>query len=166
MHARLQDADPEHHTHDHVDGNATHAEYIQHHQRRCGCCCHRQRQHRELTGIEQRNDDHRTEIVHHCQRQHEGLQGRRHAGAQQGQHTQRKGNVGRRWNGPALQQYRIMPVQRGIDQRRHDHAAQRGKARQRQLTQAAQMAVHDFALDLQAHHEKEQSHQAVIDPEQ
>ena len=39
--------------------------------------------------------------------------------------------------------------------------AQRGKARQRQLTQAAQMAVHDFALDLQTYDKEENCHEWI-----
>lgn len=49
-------------------------------------------------------------------------------------------------------------------ERRQDHAAQGGKARQRGLLPTGQLADVELALDLQANEQEEHRHQAIVDP--
>ena len=86
---------------------------------------------RQRRRVEEGDDDDGAEIVDDGERQEEYLQRRRDAGAQQGQHADGEGDVGGGRNGPAAQRDRLAPVDAGIDQRRDEHAADRGDDRQR-----------------------------------
>ena len=50
-----------------------------------------------------------------------------------------------------------------VDQRRDDHAAERGERRQRDCTPVAELADDELALDLHPDDEEEQRHQQVVD---
>ena len=62
---------------------------------------HRQR---ELARIEERDDDDRAEIVEDRERRQEDLEGGRHARAEEREHAEREGDVGRGRDRPAAQQ--------------------------------------------------------------
>ena len=58
---------------------------------------------------------------------------------------------------------RRAPRERGVDARRHDHAAERGDGGQRGGAPVAQLARDQLALDLQAGEQEEQRHEPVVD---
>ena len=55
-------------------------------------------------------------------------------------------------------------VERDVDDRRHDHAADRRDDRQHRLARLGQLADDDLALDLEPDDEEEERHQPVVDP--
>ena len=60
----------------------------------------------------------------------------------------------------------IVPGGGEIDQRRHDHPAERGAGRQQRLPRLGELAVEQLALDLEPDQQKEDRHQPVVDPQQ
>src|SRR3546814_5239599 len=69
-------------------------------------------------------------------------------------------------NRPAAQRDRIAACESEIQQRRHDHATERGDARQNALRPARQLTFEHLTLDLKTDQQEEQRHQAIIDPMQ
>jgi hypothetical protein len=55
-------------------------------------------------------------------------------------------------------------VESDIDERRHDHAAQRANCGESRLLDGRQFAFDQFTLDFEAHVKKEYGHQAVVNP--
>ena len=55
-------------------------------------------------------------------------------------------------------------VERQVDQRRNDHAADRREDRQHRLAANRQLADEELALDLEPDDEEEERHQQVVDP--
>jgi hypothetical protein len=94
------------------------------------------------------------------------LQRRRCPGSQQGQYTERKGNICGNRDGPASQRLCIAPVAGKVDERRADHSAHCRDHRQRGIRQARQPALDDRALDLEPDEHGEDRHQPVVDPQQ
>ncbi len=84
--------------------------------------------------------------------------------SQQRQHAERKGDVGGGGNGPAAQRRRIAEIERDIDQSRRDHPAQRRDGGQGAPRPGRELALDEFALDLQSDDQEEQRHKPVIDP--
>ena len=58
----------------------------------------------------------------------------------------------------------VAVVDGGEDERRHQHAAERGERRQGGGPRVAQLAQEQLALDLQAGQEEEQRHGGVVHP--
>ena len=81
---------------------------------------------------------------------------------EQGQHPEREGDVGRHGDAPTVGA-RAADVERQVEQRRDDHAAE-GAAAGRPPPGARAAGRDQLALDLQADDEEEQRHQAVVDP--
>ena len=65
---------------------------------------------------------------------------------------------------PQPRRARAAGVERGEDERRHDHPAERRDAGQRGPARLAELAVDHLALDLEADDEEEEGHQPVVDP--
>src|SRR3546814_899283 len=78
----------------------------------------------------------------------------------------RECDVSRHRNRPAAQRDRIAACESEIQQRRHDHATERGDARQNALRPARQLTFEHLTLDLKTDQQEEQRHQAIIDPMQ
>ncbi len=166
VHAGLEHAHPERSADEDVGRNARNAGTVQDQQRADRDRSTHERQGREVAGVEQRDDHDRTEIVEHGQRQQENLEAHRHAVAEQRQQAERESDVGCRRNGPAADADRIVPVQRGVDRRGHDHATECGDSRQCHLAALREFARDHLALDLEPDQQEEDRHQQVVDPDQ
>ena len=57
----------------------------------------------------------------------------------------------------------VAGVERGVDERRHDHAAEGGDRGERRGTPVAELAGDQLALDLEAGQQEEERHQPVVD---
>jgi hypothetical protein len=88
-----------------------------------------------------------------------------HAFAKKGQHAHGERDVRGHRHTPASNSAGFTPVQRQVDQGRHHHAADRRSDRQRGALEITQLARMEFAPYLEAHHEEEDDHQPVVDPE-
>ena len=82
--------------------------------------------------------------------------------AQQRQHAEGEGDVRRHGDAPAAVP-RPAGVQRRVEQRRHDHSAERSRDGQRRLPDGGELAGEHLALDLEADDEEEHRHQPVVD---
>ncbi len=124
---------PEHQTDQHVETDpiltaAVHPEQGQGRQN-----TDRQCRQRQLLGVEQRDDDDDTQIIHDGQRQQEYLEAHRHPLAEQRHHPEGKGNIGRGRNRPASARHFIRVVEEGVDQGRSQHTAHRSDGREGRL---------------------------------
>ena len=137
------------------------------HQQREECQRHQgaeQRQQVEVGGVEDRDDRDRDEVVDDGQRQQEGAHAAGQVGADDGQHRQREGDVGRGGDRPALEGAVGAEGDQHVDQRRHGHAAGGGQDRQRGALGVAQVAGHELALELEPDDEEEDREQPVGGP--
>jgi len=100
------------------------------------------------------------------ERQQKDLQGRRHAAADQGQDAQRKGDVRRRRNGPAVEGRGTAPVEHDVDECRYGHAADGGEDGQGALVPRRKPALQDLPFDFQADQKEKDRHKPVVDPQQ
>ena len=133
VHARFHDAHPDEDADQYVGPDRGDAPVVEQDQRGEPDAGQGERGKRQLRGIEERDDDDGAEVVDDGERQQEDLQRRRNARAEQRQHADGEGNVGGGGNGPAAQGDGVTPVDGDVDQRRHDHAAERGDHGQRSL---------------------------------
>ncbi len=164
VHAQFQHAGPDIDPDQHIGGEALHPEAV--HDDEDGDADRREpeRQQRQVRGVEDRDDDDGAEVVDDRERQQKDLQALRHAIAEQADHAHREGDVGGGGDRPAGQRFRSPGVEQEIDQGRRRHAADRGDRRQGRLARARQLALDQLALDLEPDQEKEDRHQAVVDP--
>ena len=117
----------------------------------------------DLTGIEERDHQHRPHVVHDGQCREEDLESTRGARRDQRQHAERKRDIGRHRNRPSAR-LDAAAVGEEIDRSGDHHSADGAGDRQRRLPQRCQLAGQHLPLDLQPDQEKEDRHQAVVDP--
>jgi len=113
--------------------------------------------------VEQGDHQHSADVVDNSHRRQKDLEAGRHPAAEQRQDAQGKGDVRGHGNAPADLTGRP-PGQEQEQQRRHGHAADGGHHRQQCLAQGIEFPDQDLPLDFQAHHEKENDHEPVVDP--
>ena len=118
----------------------------------------------EVRGVDQGDDQDRSDIIDDGDGDEQQLDGRVGARPEQGEHPNRKGNVGRRWDRPAANQRRVEPGHRQIDDGRDDHPGGGGDDGQSPLGRGRQPSVVPLALHLQPDEQEEDGHQSVRDP--
>ncbi len=166
MDARLQHRHPEHQPDQHVEADPILAAAIHPQQGQGRQDADRQRRQRQLLGVEQRDDDDDPQVIHDGQRQQKHLETHRHPLAQQRHHPEGKGDVGGGGNGPAGTRHFVRVVEEGIDQGWRQHAAHRRDGREGGLHPGREGPLQHLALHLEADQQEEDSHEAVVDPEQ
>ena len=119
------------------------------------------RRSREL-GVEQRDDEHRDEVVHDGQGRQEQAQRDGQAPTHECEDAQRERDVRGHRDAPARCP-RTSHVEREVDDRGQDGAADGRHDGQHRRAGLAQLAQHQLALDLEPDHEEEHHHQAVVD---
>ena len=164
MDPRFQHRDPHHDPDQNIRRCARDAPQVQERADGESADTDRQRRHRQVLGIEYRDDHDRTEIVDDRDCGKKYLDRQRHAAAEQHQDTEREGDVRRGGNRPAVDIDRVRPVEIGVNCRGYGHAADGGDARQGNLVDRRKLAFEGFAFDFEADQEKEDGHQPVIDP--
>ena len=118
----------------------------------------------ELVGVEDRDHGDRSEVVDHRQRQQEGAQGHRQPATGHSQHRQRERDV-RGHRIPSRRDHRRwLRVDRGVDGRGDDHAAQCGSHRHRRLRQLAQRTLTNSCAWLESGDEEEHREKSVGGP--
>ena len=134
----------------------------QHHQ-------HPQGRHNEAAvikpaGIEERDDQHRNDVINDGQGQQKNAHVARDGAPQERQNSHGERDVGGGGNGPAVLPDRLC-VQGQVDQCRNDdttHCSGHGQCR---LAQATQCTLVDFSADFHSDDQKEDRHQGIVDPE-
>ncbi len=140
VHAGFQHEDPHHDADQHVGCNPPDLQPVEDDQSDRGRAGPRQHRHRQVACVENRDDGDGAEVVDDRQRQQEHLERERHPVAEQRQHAEREGDVGRRRDRPAGRQSRLAPGHGEVDQRRHEHPADRRHAGQHQLLPRGELA--------------------------
>ena len=163
VHAGKQHQRPHHQRDGQIRPGLAHAKAVQRQLQRETAERGEKRPHLNRLRIKKRNHHYRAEVIDDGERHQNRHQSRRNAVAEQNQHGNGKGDIGRHRNTPAGAA-RATGVNRTINQRRDDHAADGGDNRQRRLTKRRQLADHHLVLDFQPDQIKKQRHQAVIDP--
>ena len=166
VHAGFQHRRPQHHPHEDVDTDAAHIKDVQQRQHRNRSGSHAQRQDRQIAGVEQRDNHNGAKIIDDRQRHQEDFQRNRHAASQQGQHPERKSDIRRGRDRPAVTCNRILPGERQEEQRRHHHPTERGNDRERRALAAGKRAQHQLTLNFKPHQQEEHRHQRIVDPQQ
>ena len=125
-----------------------------------------QRVQRQARRVEDRDDEDGAEVVEDRERQQEHLQRRaaRAIRAAPARRAQRRCRWPPESPSPAARPASPQLIS-DIDQRRHDHAADRGDDRQHGLARCESSPSQDLALDLETDEEEEHRHQAVVDPQ-
>ena len=111
--------------------------------------------------VEERNRHDGQQVVRDGKRGEEHLDARRHTLAQQRQHAQRKGDIRRHRDGPAMQG--APAIDGGVDHSRHNHAAHGCQHGEHGLTGLAKRAHRHLVLELKAHQQEKDRHEEVID---
>ena len=117
----------------------------------------------ERRRVEEGDHDDRADVVDDREREQEELELRSDSTAEEAEHAQRDRDVGCHRNAPAAAPSSA-GGERDVDERRHHHPTERGDHRQRGRTRFPELALDELALDLEAHHEEEDGHQAVVHP--
>ena len=115
--------------------------------------------------VKQRDHHDRADIVDDRHGQQEQPQRCGAAIAQQAEHAHREGDVGRRRDCPAAQQFGVAADHPDIDQRRDRHARRRRQDRQAARLRGGELPLDPFALHLEPDDEEEHRHQPVVDPQ-
>ena len=121
---------------------------------------------RKIGRVEDRDDEDGAEIVDDGEGQQEDFECRRNARPQHGHHADREGDVGGRGNGPSAHGEAVAPVDGGVDDGGHDHAAQGRDGGKGGGFCRLQRPHKHLAFDFEADEEEEDHHQAVVDPVQ
>ncbi len=118
----------------------------------------------QILGVEDGDDSYGPDVVGDRQREQEQPRPARDPGSEEGQHTNREGDVGRHGDTPApdrrLTGIEIDPY---VDESREDHAAEGGHDGEGSCLGVAQVTVDHLTLDLEPDDEEEDRHQAVVD---
>ena len=166
MHTTFEHTHPEDQADDHVRRDLDHPHAVHGNQHDQAGCRQQQGHARQLAGVEHRNHDDRPQVVDNRQGHQKQLERHRHTLAQQSQHAESESNIRGHRDGPAAECVRVILVDKPVDQCRYHHAANGRRAGQHHLRGLGQLAFEQFALDLQADQQKEQGHQAIVDPQQ
>ena len=155
--------EPEPAAHDEREQRGPHVEHAHDHQRDDEA--HREEQGVvvDVVGVEDRDHDDRADVVDDRHGEEEQLEGGRDPAAEQAEDADRHRDVGGHRDAPAFGTV-AAGVDRHVDQRRHDHPAEGGDGGERRPAGAAQLALDQLALDLEADDEEEDGHQTFVDP--
>ncbi len=165
MDARIEHEVPQHQREQDIGPVARDAHLVEHHhgnhhRARCG-----QPAQLDVGGVEQRNHQHRPDVVDDCHGQQEQAERGGAAIAQQPENAHRESDVGRCGNGPATQQFGIAAHHADIDQCRHGHPGDGRENRQSPRLGGRQLSFDPFALHFEPDDEEEHRHQTVVDPQ-
>jgi hypothetical protein len=159
MHAGFEHAHPGEQAEQDIERGLARIEEVQDREAQDSGARERERDQRKLVGIEDRDHDDGHQGVDDGERQQKRLEQSRHRAD-----PDREADIGGPGDRPAAQGFGAAQVQRHIDGGRHHEAADRRNHRQRRLTQARERALAGLALDLETEQQKEDRHQAVVDP--
>ena len=161
--ARLVDRHPHRRADRRVEDAATNLQRSQHEHHHEEHRRDREVAERDVVRVGDADHEQGDEVVHdhHCE--HEHAQPVRAGAPDEREDAQRERRVGRHRRAPAGRP-RPAGVEREVDQDRHRQPAEPGQQRQHRAASLAQVADVELAPCLEADHEEEEGHQAVVDP--
>ena len=118
----------------------------------------------QLAREQNANEGHRSQIVGHSQGQEKEPKRLGQSAAENSEAGESKGYVRRGGDGPAAELPAAAGIDRQIDERRPDHAAQRRKQRDSQASGTGKLPFQDLELYFQPDDKKEHRHQPVAHP--
>ena len=163
VHAGLEGRDPEHEDDQDVGRRLPHPRAVEDDQDDQARRGDGQRAHREVVGVDDADHADRDDVVDDGQREQEDPQLRRHRRPDQRHHAQQEGGVGADHGAPAGGLL-TGGVEREEDRGRHEHAGDAGDERDDGAAAVGELADGELLADLEADHEEEHDHQAVVDP--
>ena len=116
-----------------------------------------------MVGVDDRDHDQRAQVVKHGDGQQENAQAGRGARREQREGAQRQGRIRGHRRGPAAGTW-AAGVEREVDRDGHRHATDRGHRGDRQPTPLTELAQVELPLGLESDDQKEEGHQAFVDP--
>ena len=119
----------------------------------------------ELRAVEKGNDDDPAQIIHDRKCRQEDDHASWHTLGCKGKHAQRKGDVGRHGDRPALRGG-TTHIEKAVERRRYQHTADRCRNREQGRGERFQLAEKKFPFDLHPDDKEKDRHQAVIHPVQ
>ena len=122
----------------------------------------RERQERDVLGVDRRDHEQRHEVVDHHDREQADAEPRG-PGRHQGEYAEGEGRV-RGHGGPPAARAGPAGVEGQVDRDGHEHAAGRRDQGDRHPAPLAELAHVELALGLQPDHEEEEGHQPLVDP--
>ena len=161
--ARFEERDPDRQPERGIDDAAVdvHRESEQHGREQAES--HEQRPRRQVLRVDERDDEQRHDVVDHDHRQQERAQAVQPARADEREHAQREGGVGRHGGSPPPLRTAAR-VEGEIDEHRHDHPADARDQGQRGPRPLPQLAHVELAPRLEPDDEEEERHEAAVDP--
>ncbi len=163
VHTRLEGRQPHGHADDDVGPDVDHSDAAQDgHEAEQADGCGQPRQGHGLR-VHHGDDPDGQDVVDDRDRQQQQFGPARHPVAEQSEHADREGDVGRHRDPPAPRT-RTAADQAQEQQRRQHDPTERSDRRQRRRPRVAQFSRDDLALDLQTYDEEEQHHQGVVHP--
>ncbi len=112
--------------------------------------------------VDDRDDYDGTDVVDNCEAKQENSYRSGYSIPNYGQDPDRESNVSCYWNGPTARIRRTGDSE--VDDRRDQHPADCGYARQHCCPQRSEVPAGQLTLDLQTDHKKKHRHDAVVDP--
>ncbi len=164
VHARAIGEVPEQRAHHRVSHDPPHMDRTQDHDQEHHRERSPQREHAQAAGVEHGDDHDRADVVHDREREQERLEAGRGVGGRHRERSQGERDVGGHWHAPAVP--RGAPSGNGqIQQGGQHHAAGRRHHGKDRRAEPAQLAHGELTFDLQPHHQEEEGHQPLVDPE-
>ena len=163
MHARFMHRHPGERAEEQVDADVSHSRPAHSVDERKQPAGDQQRLDREVGCIKDGDDGDRADVVRNRQREQEHAQLRGDPSPDERQDSQREGDVRGHRDTPSALAF-AAGVQRDVDQRGDDHAAQGSGNRQHRLLEPGQFASCHLPLDLKPDDEEEERHQAIVYP--
>ncbi len=118
---------------------------------------------RNIRRIHEGDHEHGAHVVHYGQCGQKHLERDGHPVAEQRQDAERKGDVGRHGNAPALGRIGTR-IERYVDRCGHQHTAQGRSEGHRRFRRRREFAPKYFTLDLESDRKEEERHQPFVDP--
>ena len=161
VHAGLEHAEPQHQAQQHIGRQAVVLRLVERHQRGRHHGGAGQPEHVGTLAVEHGDGHDGDKVVRDGEGREEHAHAVGHAVAEQREHAQGKGDVGCHGDGPAADGAAL--VQKRIDAGGRHHAAHGRKHRQHGLARVGELAHRHLVLKLDAHQQKEDGHEEVVD---
>ena len=162
MHAGLEDGPPQHQTEGGEDRGVRDTETVERGDGDGDADGADEVRQIDVGGVEDGDHDDRADVVDDRQRQQQDLDRGRDTRTEERDHTEGEGDIGRHRNAPPCATG-TAGVESGVQQCRHEHAAERGHRRKGEGTSVTELSDDQLTLDLHPDDEEEQRHEQVVD---
>ena len=161
MYAALEHAEPQHKAQHRIRGKTVVLRLVEPHERTGHNRCGAQPKRIGALAVEDGDGGDGDKVVGDSERREKHAHAVGHAIAQKRQHAQRKGNIGCHGDGPTVASAGMVKDQ--VDARGNDDAAHGGQHGEHGLARVLELADRHLVLKLDAHQQKEDRHEEIVD---